>query len=126
MLQVTVTVDPNGVIDCDSDDPCKVRGGNQTIRFMLDTDGYVFPDREYCGIDFKILNPDPPPKYSKSVDPDIFTNFTRAQQGKQVHVLDRNPKPKEDTYTEYRYSLTVVRTADGKEFSVDPAIRNYG
>ena len=121
MPKVTVTVENDKVV-C-KPDPRDVRNGVQTIQFKLDTDGYVFPDlAPHFGIDFDDL------------DSEIFTRFTRAQNGKLVNVVDQNHEPKnKDTvdpeggpFTPFKYTVTVVRTADQKAFSVDPRIRNYG
>lgn len=117
MPPINVTVDANDVVTCDPD-RCDIRGRNQTLRFKLETDGYVFPKGEPFGIN--------------GLGPPVFTRFVRIPTGKQVTVLDQNPGPQQGgpqqgDYIDHKYTVTVVTTADPpKEFSVDPRIRNYG
>jgi hypothetical protein len=102
---VTVTVDPSGTVGCDPN-PLPTDGRNVILKFVLITEGYVFPKEG------AVVVTDPGtefPEPSKTLPP----NDTKAT------LFDRNTGP-----GDFRYTVTVQKVATGELLRHDPMIEN--
>jgi len=100
-----VTVDDSGTIIC-TPDPLPAIGHNVELMFVLQTDGYVFPQNDAIAPD----QPSPEfPTPSRTVPPNNTTAL----------LFDRNSGP-----GSFPYTVTVRRVATGEVLQRDPTINN--
>ena len=102
---VFVTVDTSGKVHC-APNPLPADGRNIELKFVLEADGYVFPQ------DNAVIVSEPGaefPEPSKTLTPDD----TKAT------LFDRNTGP-----GTFRYTVTVQEVATGKHLRHDPTINN--
>jgi len=102
---VRVTVDSSDKVFCDPN-PLPADGRDIKLKFVLKTDGYVFPQTDAV----VVSNPGTEfPEPSQTIGPDD----TKAT------LFDRNTGPGTFTYT-----VTVKKVATGEFFRHDPSINN--
>jgi len=100
-----VTVDDSGTIIC-TPDPLPAMGHDVELRFVLETDGYVFPQTDAIALD----QPSPEfPRPSRTLPPSNTT----------VLLFDRNSGP-----GSFPYTVTVQKVATGELLKRDPIIDN--
>jgi len=102
---VTVTVDASGTVACDPN-PLQVDGRAVQLKFVLKTDGYVFPQDAAVvvatpGVEF--------PEPSKTLPPDSM----------KATLFDRNT-----CAGDFRYTVTVKKVSTGELLRHDPMINN--
>ena len=103
--QVTVKVDAGGTITC-VPDPVPVKGRNVLLHFVLQADGYVFPQSDAIVID----PPSPQfPQASRTLPPSDTT----------ATLLDLNTMA-----GDFKYTVAVQDVGTGKRIELDPMIRN--
>lgn len=100
-----VTVDDDGTVHC-KPDPLPAAGRDIHLKFVLKTEGYVFPDDDAVVLN-EPCNEFPVP--SKTLPPGNTT----------VHLFDRNTGP-----GSYDYTVTVVKLLTGECLKHDPTIDN--
>lgn len=104
--QVNVTVDASNNIIC-SPDPLPAVGRNVELRFVLKTEGYVFPND---GTAVVVDNPGSEfPRPSKALPPDDRT----------ATLFNCNSKA-----GSFKYTATVWPIGGGAPLSLDPTINN--
>jgi len=102
---VHVTVDASGTVDCDPN-PLPADGRDIHLKFVLKTDGYVFPQDAAV----VVANPGEEfPEPSKTVPPNAVI----------ATLYDRNTGP-----GTFRYTVTVQKVSSGELFRHDPTIDN--
>ena len=100
---IHVTVDTLGAVSCDPN-PVPADGKDIKLKFVLLTDGYVFPDSDAV----VVTNPGGEfPEPSKTPSSTIATLF------------DRNTGP-----GTFRYTVTVQKVSTGELLRHDPSISN--
>jgi hypothetical protein len=108
-VEVDVTANPDGsvVITCTPDQAEIAEGASRVLLvFTLNTSGYRFRTANAIELD-------------QPVDDFPFPSWTISDT--QAGLFDRNKVA--DTVS---YTVTVVDTTTGKEYSVDPEIKNGG
>ena len=104
--QVIVTVDANKTIVC-TPDPLPALGHDIELKFVLKTEGYVFPNDDTAVV---VTNPGPEfPRPSKTLPPGNTT----------ATLFDRNSKA-----GSFKYTVNVWPSGGGQALSLDPMINN--
>jgi hypothetical protein len=103
--QVIVTVDNSGNVACNPS-PLPADGRNIELKFVLKSDGYVFPQVDAVAV--RVPSPEFP-RPSRTLPPN----------NRKATLFDCNSKAGVFTYT-----VTVQRIATGELFTHDPIINN--
>lgn len=101
---VTVTIDTNGKVACDPN-PVPADGRDIKLKFLLQADGYVFPE------DGAVVVSEPGVEFPEPSQ--TLPGNTSAT------LFDRNSKA-----GTFRYTVTVQKVATGELLRHDPSINN--
>ncbi len=103
--QVIVTVDANQTVTCTPEN-VSVRGCDTVLKFLLKTEGYVFPKEG------AIVVTDPGKQFP-------FPSRTLPKQPTKATLYDHNTAA-----GDFKYTVYVKDVATGKILELDPTIKN--
>jgi hypothetical protein len=104
-VNVTVSVDGIVSISC-SPNPVPVQSTSSLLSFTLATSGWRFRQSQAIALDSP--NADFP-----------YNSWTMSETNATLYDLN-------NTNADFAYTVTVINTTTGQEYSVDPVIRNGG
>ena len=102
---VVVTVDTAGAVAC-APDNIDVLGCDTVLKFVLRTEGYVFPEHD------AIVVTEPGHQFP-------FPSRTLPKQPTKATLYDHNSAP-----GTFKYTVYVKHVATGKVLELDPSINN--
>ncbi|MEP7295610.1 MAG: hypothetical protein ABI702_05430 [Burkholderiales bacterium] len=103
--QVIVTVDTQGIVACTPENVA-VRGCDTVLKFVLQTKGYVFPEKDAIVVD-------------KPGQQFPFPSRTLPKQPTKATLYDHN-----SAHGDFKYTVYVRDVATGKILELDPMISN--